>query len=353
MNLSVRRTKTRRGPGGTGLVFGLPMRVKMPLPAVNEPGDELDGITELESAVDESRQSCEPEVTPRSQGNHLTGGSVRTASSSSDAERGTDQGPPTHESHKETSTVDESLQSCEPEVAPRSQGNHLAGSSVHTASSSSEADRDPLTDQRPPTREYHKETFSYKLEKSTDNHTAESQSVFTSQATDSQVCNQPQNSTLQEGSQSFTTNPHSTTLLLNNSRQQADAANSSRQQTLHQIPTPQGFTSSSNSISGSSTLQRQTSSSITPVVSRNDSFSQQNIPQVNQGSQLQAIPGQFHAAGYGPGYPPDHMQLVRPVVVAAQAPQNTIVVKSKSYQKLGTIGKGGSSKVSSPNNVLL
>ncbi|KAJ7372232.1 hypothetical protein OS493_019676 [Desmophyllum pertusum] len=173
MNLSVRRTKTRRGPGGTGLVFGLPMRVKMPLPAVSEPGDELDGIAELESTVDEFQQSCEPEVARRSQGNHLAGSSVRTASSSSDAEHGTDQGPPTHESHKETSTVDESLQSCEPEVAPRSQGNHLAGSSVHTASSSSEADRDPLTDQRPPTREYHKETFSYKLEKSTDNHTAE------------------------------------------------------------------------------------------------------------------------------------------------------------------------------------
>lgn len=40
------------------------------------------------------------------------------------------------------------------------------------------------------------------------------------------------------------------------------------------------------------------------------------------------------------------MQFARPAVVVAQAPQDTIVVKGKSYQKLGTIGKGGSSKVS-------
>ena len=291
MNLSVRRNKTRRGPGGSGIAFGLPMRVKMPLPAVREPGDELDGITELES------------------------------------------------------TVDESCQSCEPAVASSSQENHLAGSSVRTASSSSETERD--IDQRLHTREPIKEAFSHSLERSTGNATIESQSVYTSQATEGPVCNQQQNSGIQEGSQSFATNPHSATLN-NFSRQQADAVASSRQQTLHQIPTPQGVTSSSNSIKGSCTIQRQSSSSITPVVSGNGCFSQQNTPQVSHGSQPTTISGQFHSVGYAPGYPSD-MQFARPAVVvaqAAQAPKDTIVVKGKSYQKLGTIGKGGSSKVS-------
>ncbi|KAL9988565.1 hypothetical protein ACROYT_G003023 [Oculina patagonica] len=294
MNLSVRRNKARRTPGGGGIAFGLPMRVKMTLPAtlpsVSEPGDELDGITELESTVDESRQSCELEVASTSQ----------------------------------------------------------RKSSVRTASSSSETERDG--EQRPPTLEVRREAFAHRQEKSSENATVESQSVFASQTTDSQVCNQQQNSSMQEGSQSFTTNPHSATIN-NISRQQGDGANSSRQQTLHQmatphhqIPTPQEQTPLSNSISGSCTIQRQSSSSITPVVHGNGSFSQQNIPQVSHSGHIQAIPGQFHGAGYAPGYPPD-MQFARPAVVPAQAPQETIVVKGKTYQKLGTIGKGGSSKV--------
>ena len=296
MNLSVRRNKTRLRPGGAGIAFGLPVRVKMTLPAVSEPGDELDGISELES------------------------------------------------------TVDESCQSREPEVATTSQHSRLASSSVHTASSSSETERD--SEQRPPTHELRKETSTHRQEKSSENATVESQSVFASQRTDSQGCNQQRNSSMQEGSQSFTTNPHSATI---NSitRQQEEGANSSRQQTFHQtptphhqIPTPQGLTPSSNSISGSCTVQRQSSSTITPVVPGNGSFPQQNIPQVSHSGPLQAIPGQFHGVGYAPAYPPG-MRFAKPPAVATQAPQDTIVVKGKSYQKLGTIGKGGSSKVSS------
>lgn len=294
MNLSVRRNKTRRGPGGSGIAFGLPMRVKMPLPAVREPGDELDGITELESTVDESRQSFEPAVASSSQENHLAGGSVRTVSSTSETERDIDQ--------------------------------------------------------RLYTREPIKEAFSHSLERDTGNATVESQRVFASQATESQLCNQQQNSGIQEGSQSFPTNPHSATLN-NFSRQQVDAVDSRRQQALHQIPTPQGVTASSNTTNGSCTIQRQSSSSITSVVSGNCSFSQQNTPQVSHGSQPPTIPGQFHSVGHAPGYPSD-MQFARPAVVVAQAPQDTIVVKGKSYQKLGTIGKGGSSKVSSQKSDL-
>lgn len=310
MNLSVRRNKTRRGPAGSGINFGLPMRVKKALPVVSEPGDELDGIAELESTVDERHQSTEPEVAA-SQLVSLT-----------------------------------------------------CGSSARTTSSSSEPERD--SEQRPPTLEVCKEpAFIHRQEKSSEISTVGSESVSASKATDSQVCDHKQNGGMQEGSQSFTTNPPSATIN-NISRQRAvtDAANLSRQQTLHQMPTPhhqiptphhqmttphhqmptpQGITSSSNGISGSCTIQN--SNSITPVVSANGSFSQQNIPQVSHSGPVQAFSGHFHGAGYAPGYPPD-MQFARPAVVAAQAPQDVIVVKGKSYQKLGTIGKGGSSKVS-------
>lgn len=317
MNLSVRRNKTRRGPAGAGISFGLPMRVKKALPVVSEPGDELDGIAELESTVNEPHQSTEPEVA-----------------------------------------------ATEPEVAAAtSQRNQLGSISARTTSSSSEPERD--SEQRPPTREVCKEPFTHRQEKSSEIATVASESVSASKTTDSQVCNQQQSCGMQEGSQSFTTNPPSATI--NNSRQQVvtDAANLSCQQTLyqmptphhqiptphhqmptphHQMPTPQGPTSSSNGISGSCTIQY--SNSITPVVSANGSFSQQNIPQVSHSGPLQAVPGQFHGAGYAPGYPPD-IQFARPAVVAPQAPQDVIVVKGKLYQKLGTIGKGGSSKVSS------
>ena len=288
MNLSVRRNKTRRGPGGPGITFGLPMRVKMPLPAVREPGDELDGITELECTVDDSRQSVEPAGVSSSQENQA-GSGVRIPSSNSETEREMDQ-------------------------------------KVHT--------RQPV-----------KEAYSHNLERDTGNAAVESQSVFTSKATEDQVGGQQQNSNTQEGLHSFATNTHSATLY-NPSRQQADAVNLSRQQTIHQVPATQVATPSSNSISGSCTIQRQTSSSNTPIVSGYGSFAQQSTPQVSRGSQPPTIPVQFHSVGHAPGYPLD-IPFVRPAVVVAQAPQDTIIVKGKSYQKLGTIGKGGSSKVSS------
>ena len=288
MNLSVRRNKTRRGPGGAGITFGLPMRVKMPLPAVREPGDELDGITELECTVNEARQSFEPAVTMSS-----------------------------------------------------SQENHLAGSNVRTASSNSETERE--IDQRLQSHEPVKEAYSHNLERNTGNATLESQSVFTSKAMEGQVCNQQQNSGTQEGSHSFATNAHSAKLN-NMNRQQADVVNLSRQQTIDQVPTTQVVMPSSNSINGSCTIQRQMSSSITPVVSGCGSFSQQNTP-VSHGSQPPTITVQFQSVGPAPGYPSD-VPFVRPAVAFAQVTQDTIVVKGKSYQKLGTIGKGGSSKVS-------
>lgn len=288
MNLSVRRQKTRRAPGGLGINFGLPMRVKMPLPALSEPGNELDGITELECTMDESRPSCEPEAAPSSQG---AGSSIRSASSSSETERESEQKPP-------------------------------------------------------PTRESHKETTGHKLEQCVKRNTVEAHGVLTphAQTTASQVYKQQRTSTVQEGSQSFTTNPQST-LLNNSSRQQGDVSNSSLQQTLHQMPTPQGLSSTHNlSGNASSTIQQQSSNSITPAIGRSCSLSQQNIPQVSHSGQLQAIPGQFQGAGYAPGYPQE-MQFARPMVIPAQSSQGTIVVKGKSYQRLGTIGKGGSSKV--------
>ena len=298
MNLSVRRNKTRRGPRGAVGDFGLPIRVKMTLPSVKEPGDDLDGITELDTTVDEPQQGCKPEMASSTQGTHSTDGSMRTTSSTSKKDIETVQKPPTGTSH----------------------------SATHNQAQSKE------------------------------NGTREN--LFMLQTADSVVSNQRQNSSIQDVSQSITANPPSATL--NNSR--SHHKNSSQQQPetwssqqrkfqAQQVPGPQTLTApSANSVTGgSSTIRRENSSSITPVVNNSGSFLQHHTPFSHSG-QLLANPGQLPGVGFTPGYPPE-MQFINPVVsVASQVPQGTIVVNGKSYQKLSTIGKGGSSKVCSLKN---
>jgi len=293
MNLSVRRNKTRRGPRGAVGDFGLPIRVKMTLPSVKEPGDDLDGITELDTTVDEPQQGCKPEMASSTQGTHSTDGSMRTTSSTSKKDIETVQKPPTGTSH----------------------------SATHNQAQSKE------------------------------NGTREN--LFMLQTADSVVSNQRQNSSIQDVSQSITANPPSATL--NNSR--SHHKNSSQQQPetwssqqrkfqAQQVPGPQTLTApSANSVTGgSSTIRRENSSSITPVVNNSGSFLQHHTPFSHSG-QLHANPGQLPGVGFTPGYPPE-MQFINPVVpVASQVSQGTIVVNGKSYQKLSTIGKGGSSKV--------
>ena len=157
---------------------------------------------------------------------------------------------------------------------------------------------------------------------------------------------------MQEGSQTIPTNPLSATLN-NGSRTQND--HSSHRQTfpLEQIPTPQGSTAlvSSSSI-GSSMLQRPTSGSMPPNLGDSGSFIQHPIPQVNHSGQLQAIPGQLRGNSFASAFTPD-LHFVNPMMpIAPKAPQGIIVVNGKSYQKLGTIGKGGSSKVSTLGSTL-
>ena len=299
----------------------------MPLPSVKEPGDDLDGIAELDATVDDSQQGSQSEVAEGSQGYHSNGSSTaHTASCSSGAERELDKKPLTGTTTQEQGKEDEARES-----------------------------------------------------------------VFMTQPVDSQVSSQRWNGSAQEGLQSLTANRHSTTLNTNsrqeqaeahsaslngnsrqteahpaflnnnsrheqaeahsatlntNSRQQQAEAWSSRQQTfqVQQIPTPQGLAAPpcSSVTGGSSTIQRQNTNSMTPVVGSSGSFLQPHIPPVGHSGQLQAVPGQLSGISFAPGYTPG-MQSVNPAV--AQAPQDIIVVKGKSYQKLGTIGKGGSSKV--------
>ena len=289
MNLSVRRNKARRGPG-LGKAFGLPVRVKMPLPSVKEPGDDLDGITELDCTVDESQQSCPPEMTSGVQGNGIAGGSVATASCTTKTDGETSQTKFTGTSHRTAQNQEQSIgkETGVSLLASQREGNHAWNSST----------------------------------------------------------------TLQENSQSSTTNPHSATLNNNNNRQQQAMAWSSCQQTIQaqQIPVLQGRNAqSSNSIltRGSSTFQKQNSSSLAPIVVHSGSFQQPHVAHVSasHSGQLQTVPVQHPGVIFASGYPPG-VQFVNPVVPASsQAQQDVIVVKGKRYQRLGTIGKGGSSKV--------
>lgn len=265
----------------------------MPLPSVKEPSDDLDGITELDLTVDDPQQSCQPEMTSGAQGNHIAGGSVPTASCSSKADRENDQTKSTGTSHRTAQNQEQSQEN--------------------------ERKEDLFVSQRG------------------DNHISINQ--------------QWNNSTIQEHSQSRTANPHSATLNINDNRQQQAEAWPSCQQTIQpqQIPVPQGQNAqSSNSIltGESSTFQKQNSSSLAPVVSHSGSFQQPaHIPHVNLSGQLQTAPVQHPSMGFASGYPPG-MQYMNPVApTTAQAQQDVIVVKGKCYQRLGTIGKGGSSKV--------
>ena len=262
----------------------------MPLPSVKEPSDDLDGITELDLTVDDPQQSCQPEMTSGVQGNHITGGSVPTASCSSKVDRENDHTKSTGMSHT-------------------------------TAQN----------------QEQRKEN-EYK------------EDLFVSQKEDNPISinRQWNNSKIQEHSQSNTTNPHSATLNINDNRQQQAEAWPSCQQTIQaqQIPVPQGQNAqSSNSIltGESSTFKKQNSSSLAPVVGHSGSL--QLPAHLPHSGQLQTVPAQHPSMGFASGYP-SGLQYMNPVAPATpQAKQDVIVVKGKCYQRLGTIGKGGSSKV--------
>lgn len=284
MNLSVRRHKARRGGG---IHFGLPMRVKRPLPALSEPGDELDGITELDCTVEVPQQ-----------------------------------------------------QSCEPETAASNQihGLHLARSSVHSASTKKDMTKEQSLS---PASGSQKETSGEHYEGRFRNNTVETQEIVAPQVTENLLYNQQS-----AGSYSFTANPQPAMLNNSCSTQQGEVSNSGRQPMLYQIPTPQGLPSASSQvIDGSVTIRKQSTNSTAQPVERNGSLLQKKTAQVSHSGPLHSTPGQLLGAGCAPGYPQE-MQFSRSAAVPAQSSQETIRVKGKLYQRLGTIGKGGSSKVS-------
>ena len=287
MNLSVRRPKARRGGGGLGINFGLPMRVKRPLPALSEPGDELNGITELDCTVEVPQQNCELEAAPSNQ----------------------------------------------------IHGFHLARSSVHSASSSSQ--KDTGGEQNLPSAcGSQKETSGELSEDCFRNNTVETQGIFAPQAPENLPYNkQP------VGSHSFTTNPQPATLNNSSSRRQGDVSNSGHQP-IYQIPTLQGLSSESNQgINSSVTIRQQSNNSNAQSTVTSGSLSQHSTARVNHSGPLRWMPGQLLGASHASGYPQE-MQFSRPAAVPVQSSQETIMVKGKLYQRLGTIGKGGSSKVS-------
>lgn len=265
----------------------------MTLPSVKEPGDDLDGVGALELTVDESQQNSQPEMISSTQ--ETTNGSGCVASTGHTADRKIDEKPP-------------------------------SGKSLH-----------PTTSQN---------QFKGKQDDC-------KESVFTSRAQGNQLPSQQPNNTLQEGSQAIPTNPLSATL---NNGSRTQSGYSSHQQTfpIQQIPTPQGLTAlvSSSSI-GSSVLQRPNSGSMPPNLGDSGSFIHHPTPQANHSGQLQAIPGQLRGNGFASAFTPD-VHFVNPMMpIAPKTPQGVIVVNGKTYQKLGTIGKGGSSKVSALGSTLL
>lgn len=262
----------------------------MPLPSVKEPGGDLDGISQLDCTLDDSQQSCQPDAVSASEGNHKASISAPTASCNSELNREIDAKDFTGASH----------------IAVQNQG-HKKG-----------------------------------------NETGES--MFVSQTGDKPVSNQQWNARdmMQEGPQSSTTNPHSATLN-NISAQHQSEAWSNHQQGIQALQMSFGQEGStlhlSHSIasgSGAVPAQMQNSSSLATVFSNSGSYLQPHIPLASHGGQLQAVPGENLGMGFAPGYPPG---TPFPNPAASQASQGTIIVKGKSYQRLGTIGKGGSSKV--------
>lgn len=265
----------------------------MTLPSVKEPGDDLDGISALELTVDESQQNSQPEMISVSQ-----------------------------------------------EAAPTN-GNSCVASTGHTA--------DRKIDEKPPTgKSLHPTTTQNQFKGKQDDF---EESVFTSQAHGNQPLSQQPNNTSQEGSQTIPTNPLSATLN-NGSKTQNDHSGHRQTFPIQQIPTPQGSTAivSSSSI-GSSVLQRPNSGSMPPNLGDSGSFIRHPIPQANHSGQLQAIPGQLRDNGFASAFTPD-MHFVNPMMPIAPKAPHDIFVNGKTYQKLGTIGKGGSSKVSALGSTL-
>lgn len=262
----------------------------MPLPSVKEPGDDLDGISQLDCTLDDSQQSCKPDAVSATEGNQKASISVPTASCSSELNREIDVKDFTGASH----------------ITVQNQGHNKG------------------------------------------NETGES--MFVSQTGDKPVSIQQWNACdmMQEEPQSSTTNPHSATLNNISTQHQAEAWSNHQQgiQASQMSVGQEGPTLHlSHSIAGGSDAvpaQMQNSSSLATVFTNSGSYLQPHIPLASHSGQLQAVPGQNLGMGFAPGYPPG---TPFPNPAASQASQGTIVVKGKSYQRLGTIGKGGSSKV--------
>ena len=298
MNLSVRSNKTRRLPGRTGIDFGLPMRVKVPQSSVKEPSDDLDGITELECTVDDSQQhgdTAEIKTTP--QENHTTadGAATQTVSCSSEKIVGTEE-------------------------------NIGSGTSLSSA--------------------------AVKQELILSNDTRNSGSVLRKEGDDSSKQQSDIFSrTTQGGAEQSAPMSRSASLDGNKRQPQAKVpSHSQRNIQEHQIPLiPQTQKINlSNSVASESDFMpvpKESSSSLGSLFTNSGSFMQSLMPQVSNGGQLQVIPGQSSGVGHPHGYPPAMQVMNTGINTPVPASQDNVVVKGKSYLRLGVVGKGGSSKV--------
>ena len=297
MNLSVRSNKARRLPGHTGIDFGLPMRVKMPQSSVKEPSDDLDGITELECTVNDSQlhgNTSEIQTTP--QENHTTDdkAAAQTVSCSSEKILGTEQNIGLGTNWSSTAAKQEFS----------SNGTRNSGSV---------------------------------LRKGGDHSCNEQSDVFSR--------------TTQDGLEQSAPMSHSASLDGNKKQPQDQVPSYSQrhiqEQQIPLIPQTQKI-NISNSIAGESDIMavpKQSSSSLGSLFTNGSSLMQLHMPQVSNCGQLQVIPGQSSGIGPAHGYPPAMQLMNTGIHTPAEVSQYNVVVKGKSYLRLGIIGNGGSSKV--------
>ena len=297
MNLSVRSNKARRLPGRTGIDFGLPKRVKMPQSSVKEPSDDLDGITELECTVDGSQL-------------HGNTSEIKTAP---------------QENHTAADKAATQTVSCSSEKILETEQNIGFGTSLSSTAV--------------------KQEFS-------SNGTRNSGSVL--RKGEDQSSNQQSNvfsRTTQDGVEQRAPMSHSASLHGHKRQPQAEVPLHSHRNTQEQqiplIPQTQKM-NISNSVGGESDIMavsKQSSSSLGSLFTNGSSLMQPHMPQVSNGGQLQVIPGQSSGVGTAHGYPPAMQLMNTGFNTPAQVSQDSVVVKGKSYLRLGVIGKGGSSKV--------
>ncbi|XP_074613016.1 dual specificity protein kinase TTK-like isoform X1 [Acropora palmata] len=297
MNLSVRSNKARRLPGRTGIDFGLPKRVKMPQSSMKEPSDDLDGITELECTVDDSQlHGNTSEIKTAPQENHTTANKAarHTVSCSSEKILGTEQNI--------------------------GFGTSLSSTAVKKEFSSNGTRNNGSV-----------------LRKGEDQSSNQQSNVFSR--------------TTQDGVEQRAPMSHSASLHGNKRQPQAEVPLHSHRNTQEQqiplIPQTQKI-NISNSVGGESDIMavpKQSSGSLGSLFTSGGSLMQPHMPQVSNGGQLKVIPGQSSGIGPAHGYPPAMQLMNTSINTPAQVSQDSVVVKGKSYLRLGVIGKGGSSKV--------